>query len=562
MTQQIREAARRPVRRGALVAGVVLTASALVLSGCDAGGGSSPEGEGGEFDFTGKDVAAMEDYGVGDTFQATEPVEFGLFYRDHPNYPLKEDWLILEALEENQNVTFDIVSAPLSEWDQRKSLVIGAGDAPEIISVTYPGQEVAFVAGGAILPASDFVQYMPHYMDKVEKWDLEADLDQMRQEDGKYYVFPGFREEPRAEYSFAVRSDIWEELGLSLEPATFDELRDQLRTVKEAYPDVYPMTDRWSANGPLEATLSFVSPNFGTSAGWGFGQGLTWDGEEFVYTGATDEYRDLIEFYASLVEEGLLDPEAVTQDDDQAVQKFASGNAMSIATNDQEIVRYRTTVEELGTDVEMAQIRVPAGPAGDNFQSGQRTVNGFMLSSEVAESENFLALLQFLDWLYYSDEGLEFAKWGVEGETYTKDADGVRTLSENITAMGLNPGAPENLQADYGFSNGVWTLVHGSTVELDRSMLRPEVLDFVEAMSTKEVLELPPPAPLNEVEREQVSLYQSALKDHVWQNTAAFILGQRSMDEWDAYVTELEGMNMPQYLELVNGAQQRYADAN
>jgi len=563
MTQQIREARRRPVRRGALFTGVVLTASALVLSGCGAdGGGGSADGESGDFDFTGKDVAAMEDYGVGDTFQATEPVEFGLFYRDHPNYPLKDDWLILEALEENQNVTFDIVSAPLSEWDQRKSLVIGAGDAPEIISVTYPGQEVAFVAGGAILPASDFVQYMPNYMDKVEKWDLEADLDQMRQEDGKYYVFPGFREEPRAEYSFAVRSDVWEELGLSLEPATFDELRDQLRTVKEAYPDAYPMTDRWSANGPLEATLSFVSPNFGTSAGWGYGEGLTWDGGEFVYTGATDEYRDLIEFYASLVEEGLLDPESVTQDDDQAVQKFASGSAMSIGTNDQEIVRYRTTVDELGSDVEMTQIRVPAGPAGDNFQAGQRTVNGFMLSSDVAESENFLAMLQFLDWLYYSDEGLEFAKWGVEGETYTKDADGTRVLNENITVMGLNPGAPENLQADYGFSNGVWTLVHGSTVELDRSMLRPEVLDFVEAMSTKKVLELAPPAPLSEIEREQVSLYQSALKDHVSQNTAAFILGQRSLDEWDAYVSELEGMNMPQYLELVNAAQQRYADAN
>ena len=207
-------------------------------------------------------------------------------------------------------------------------------------------------------------------------------------------------------------------------------------------------------------------------------------------------------------------------------------------------------------------IRVPAGPAGDNFQSGQRLVSGFMLSSEVAESENFLALLQFLDWLYYSDEGLEFAKWGVEGVTYEKEGDDTWVLNENITAMGLNPGAPENLQADYGFSNGVFTLVHGSTLALDRSMLRPEALEFVESMSSKTVLELPPPAPLDEIEREQVSLYQSALKDHVWQNTASFILGQRSMDEWDDYVSELEGMNMPAYLDIVNAAQERYAANN
>jgi putative aldouronate transport system substrate-binding protein len=561
MTQQGRTGPRGRVRRGRLIATTAVALSALLLAGCGSGGTDSlAEGE--DFDFSGKDVGAMEDYGVGDTFEATEPLEFGLFYRDHPNYPLNEDWSIFQELEANQKVTFDIVSAPLSEWDQRKSLVIGAGDAPDIISVTYPDQEVPFVAGGAILPASDFVQYMPNFMDKVEEWDMEEDLNQLRQEDGKFYLFPGFREEPRPEYSFAVRADIWEELGLSLEPETFDEFREQLRAVKEAYPDAYPMTDRWSANGPIEGTLAFVSPNFGTQAGWSFGEGTTWKDDEFVYTGATDEYRDLVEFYASLVEEGLLDPEAITQDDDQAIQKFGSGQAMSIGTNDQEIVRYRTTFEELGTEAELVQIRVPAGPAGDNFQAGQRLISGFMLSSNVTESENFLALLQFLDWLYYSDEGLEFAKWGVEGETYTKESDGTRVLNPNITAMGLNAGAPENLQRDYGYSNGVFTLVHGSSVELDRSMLGPEALAFVEAMSTKNVLELPPPAPLDEIEREQVGLYQSALKDHVWQNTAQFILGQRSLDEWDDYVSELEGMNMNEYLDIVNGAQQRFADEN
>jgi len=561
MTQQGRTGSR-PGRR-TLVATTAVALSALLLVGCGAGGDDATV-EGEDFDFTGKDVGAMEDYGVGDTFKATEPVEFGLFYRDHPNYPLDENWLLFEELAANQNVTFDVVAAPLSEWDQRKSLVIGAGDAPEIISVTYPGQEVPFVAGGAILPASDYVKYMPNFMDKMEKWGMEEDLDQLRQEDGKYYLFPGFREEPRAEYSYAVRSDIWEELGLTLEPETFDEFKEQLQTVKEAYPDAYPMTDRWSANGPLEGTLAFVSPNFGTQAGWGYSQGITWDEDagEFIYTGASDQYRDLVEYYAGLVEDGLLDPEAVTQDDDQAIQKFASGQAMSIGTNDQEIVRYRTTIEELGTDAEIAMIRVPAGPAGDNFQFGQRLVSGFMLSSEVTESENFLAMLQFLDWLYYSDEGLEFAKWGVEGTTYTKDADGKRVLNETITAMGLNPGAPENLQADYGFSNGVFTLVHGSSVELDRSMLRDETLEFLDKMSTKEVRELPPPAPLDEIEREQVSLYQSSLKDHVWQNTAQFMLGQRPMEEWDAYVAELEGMNMNEYLEVVNTARERYAEAN
>ena len=41
-------------------------------------------------------VGAMEDFEVGTTFKATEPVDFSLMYRDHPNYPVKEDWSIFQ----------------------------------------------------------------------------------------------------------------------------------------------------------------------------------------------------------------------------------------------------------------------------------------------------------------------------------------------------------------------------------------------------------------------------------------------------------------------------------
>lgn len=548
-------------RRGTTSVATVATL-ALLLAACS--GGGEDEGDGEEDVPESGYVGAMDDYEVGTTFVATEPAEFSVLYRDHPNYPLQEDWLFFSEIEKNQNVTFDIVSAPLSDWDQRKGLLIGAGDAPEIITVTYPGQERQFIAGGAILPVSDYVEYMPNYLDKVERWGLQEHIDNLLvQEDGKYYVLPGVRESPRPQYSYAVRTDVWDELGLSYEPATFDEFREQLETVQAAYPGVWPLTDRWSTNGPLEATLGFASPNFGVAAGWGYGEGVWWDEDagEYLYTGATEGYRELIEYYAGLVADGLLDPEAVTQDDDQAQQKLGSGQALAIGANDQEILRYRTTFEELGTDADVRLIRVPAGPAGDNLAAGGRLVNGLMISSEAAESEHFVAMLQFIDWLFYSDEGLEFAKWGVEGVTYTLEGD-TRVLAETIDINGLNPGAPEQLNVDYGFHNGVWMLEHGSTTELDRSMLRPEVIDFVESMESKEALPLSPPWPLGELEREQVSLLQTQLKDHVWQNTARFILGQRPMSEWDAYVAELEGLGMGQYLDVVNEAQQRFAEAN
>lgn len=573
MTQHQGATRKSPLRRRATALLTGLAAVGLALTACTPAPPATSPGASG--DFTGKDTGAMADFAVGTTFKATEPLSFGLFYRDHPNYPLKEDWLILQQLKENQNVSFDITTGPLAEWDQRKAVVIGAGvDVPDIISVTYPGQEVQFIAGGAILPVSDYLDAMPNFTDKIEKWGLQTYVDtQLKQNDGKFYLLPGLRESLRSQYSYAVRKDIWDELGLSLTPATFDEFKTQLQTVKQAYPDKYPISDRWlsDADGVLAATLQFAAPNFGTDAGWGFGEGVSWNGSAYEYLGATEAYKDLVSYYAGLVADGLMDPESLTQDDDTAIAKFARGDSFVIATNDQETVnRLRPAFEELKNDqdagvaagaakAEVYQMRVPAGPAGDNLSDGGRLVNGLMLSSKVAERPDFKALLQFLDWLYYSDEGLEFAKWGVEGTTYTKDASGKRTLAKDIDISGLNPGAPKMLNVDFGFHNGVWMLEHGSSTELDLSMLRPEVVDFVEAMNTKTQLDLGPAWPLEEMEREEATLWQANLKNIVLQNTAQFIAGQRPLSEWDAYVGELKSNGMDDYLELVNAAQQRRA---
>jgi len=542
-----------------------LTAGVLVLSLAACGGGGdgkaeqSPEENADTTDLG--MVGAMADYGVGDTFVATEPVEFSLLYRDHPNYPLNEDWLFFSSVAERNNVTFDITSAPLSDWAQRRSLLIGAGDAPSIIPVTYTPDEQPFVASGAILPVSDYLDLMPNFTDKVERWGLEPELETLRQEDGKFYLLPGLLEQLRPDYTLAMRTDVLTELGLEA-PATWDEFAETLTAMKEAHPELaYVYSDRWKG----DALLSFAAPAFGTSAGWGYGAGLTWDDDagEFVYAGATEEYRELVGYFAGLVKDGLMDPESFTQEDDQAVQKLANSQSFAISTNAQELIGNRTTLtESLGAgSFELAKIRVPSGPAGDLI-SGSRMESGIMISADAAESENFVAMMQFVDWLYFSDEGLEFARWGVEGETFDRAADGTRVLAADVDFLGQNPEGTKNLQVDFGFFNGVFMLAHGSTNDLVQTHISEEEAGWRESMADKERTEVPPPYPFSELEREEASLYQTALTDYAKQNTLAFITGQRDLSEWDAYVAELEGQNLSAYLEVVNGAQQRYAEAN
>src|SRR5699024_8982422 len=120
----------------------------------------------------------------------------------------------------------------LSDYDQRRSLLVGAGDAPSVIPVTYPGQESQYVSSGAILAVSDYLDLMPNFNQKIADWGLEDELESLLQEDGKFYLLPGLLESARPDYTVAMRTDVLEELGIE-EPATWDEFRSALEAIKE-----------------------------------------------------------------------------------------------------------------------------------------------------------------------------------------------------------------------------------------------------------------------------------------------------------------------------------------
>jgi putative aldouronate transport system substrate-binding protein len=544
---------RTPPRRA-----VLLAAGALIvaLAACDSG---DPDDDAGK-DLAGNRAGAMAQYKVGDQFTATEPLSFSILYNNHPNYPLNENWLMWTELTKRTNVKLEPVAVPLSDYEQKRSLLIGAGDAPFIIPKTYHPQENTFVSSGAILPVSDYIDLMPNLKDKIAKWSMKPEMDSLRQADGKYYLLPGLHEKAWQDYSIAMRTDVLQQLGLQV-PKTWDDLYTVLKAMKAAHPDTYPFSDRFSKPTPGGNLLNIVTKSYGTYGGWDY-QHATWNesAKKYEYTGATPQYKQAVEYLHKLVSEGLLDPESFTQTDDAARQKLATGKSFVISSNAQNIVNdYRPDLAKTIPNATIAKIPLPIGPAGE-INPATRTENGVMISRKARDSKNFVAMMQFIDWLFYSDAGQEFAKWGVEGVTYTKDASGKRTLTPDVNVIGLNPKGTKHLQKDFGFYNGVFA--YGGNLELVQSFFSPEEMEFQKVLNARKTFVLPPPYPFTDEEREQATLWETPLKDHVTQNTLRFILGQRPLSEWDAYVSELKAKNSNQYMDLVNKAYERFKKNN
>ncbi|GAA2148570.1 extracellular solute-binding protein [Glycomyces algeriensis] len=546
-------------RRG--VIGFSLAASSMAaLAACSDDGGSD------EIDVDAQSKGAMDNFAADTQFTATEPFNLSVLWTDWPDLPITDKWEFFKEIEKRTNVTIDVTNIPFSDATEKRSLLISAGDAPTVIPLVYTGEENSFVSSGAILPMSEYVEHMPNFQKYVAEWDLADMIDNLKQADGKYYMLPGLQEVSVPVFTLVIRKDVFESVAGGI-PQTWDEMREALVKIKAEYPDSKPLADGFEG----ASMLNYAAHAFGAQAGWGFGSGMIDDGSgSLVYTAATEGYKQMVEFFRGLVEDGLLDTDSMTAANDgtgggSVTEKVAANLVFAASGSAGTAIEFATALNETVGEgnYEILQIAPPGGPAGQICEP-RNFWNGFMLNAEIADSENFIAILQFLDWLYYNPEARELLRWGVLDQTYTKDASGKITLKPEfrLDAYGINPGAPTDIQKDLGWSNAVFADSTESRA-LKESYNSPTFVEYIDSvLSSRTPRDPNPPAPLDEMELEQASLQATPLKDTVDTATLQFILGDRDIAEWDAYVGELESAGLQTYVDLINTARQRFEEEN
>lgn len=498
-------------------------------------------------------VGSMENFDIGDTFVATEPLELDILYRDYPDYPYDPNWLLFEVLEENHNVNFNVTAVPLSDWNERLSVTMAAGDFPDYSTDIHVGDETDYIAGGQLLPISKYVDYMPHLQNRINEWEgIEEQLDNIRYSDGEFYMLPGLRETPEMPFTLKYNETIFDEYGIE-EPQTWEELRAALELLKDETGKT-PMTLWWQGN----SLLNFSGASFNTRGGWGLGDGAFYDEEndEFVFGPMHEGYKEMVSYFSELTADGLLDVEALTQDDQAAQNKLANHEAFVSSGNVGTINMVNDSMNEIYGDGEYEFVRMPIleGPAGRKLYDSNFH-NGKMFNAELAERDDFLAILQFLDWFYYSDEASEFKNWGVEGITFEKtdELPGGYTPLDHIRFEHFNPGGDESLQEDYGFNNPGFA--YGDPDEIGLSIMSENEYEVQEFMSREVEIVYPAPRyPMDSAEQEQATLMSTPLTDTVDQYTYRFISGQYSLDRWEEFMSELEGQGAEEFIEMVNTA--------
>ena len=459
----------------------------------------------------------------------SQPVTLSMLTPSHASWPFQKDWYVIDLVKEKTNVTFNINSVDTEGFAEKLNLTMASGELPDLIYLLNTNIVQQYGSQGAFINIFDYMDQMPNFKAWYEANQQYA-LSYLSA-DGALYQFPQQGVEETNRRGWMYRADVFEELGLTA-PTNKDEFYDVLVKLKEAYPDSYPLGFR-SFVGSLNQ-FNMLAPSWGTYHIMNEDNrffGYDYDTGKWIFGPTTDAYKEMVTFYHQLYEEGLLLPNFLTIDTKGWQDVIANSDSFITVDYLSRIDFFNNSMRPSDPDFTMSFLAPPSfGSEGQAmFPNSAKAMMGFVVSSQTKKLDDVLA---YVDWMY-SEEGRELLSWGRPDELYTEDAQGNRTWNEFSTAAEMKQGT--GLQT-YGFYE-----LYDFDGEL--STFSPECRAATEE-ARKYDLAAQPVLAYTDEEKEVVDTIGVNIQTHVSEEISKFLLGERSLDEWDAYVAEIDALGL------------------
>lgn len=466
------------------------------------------------------------------------PTTLTLLYNEKEGMPFSEDWLILEEYRTRRNVIFDVRTGDDSDYERVIQQTLTSGNIPDIVLKVWPSTAERYAADGLLLPFSDYEDQMPHMQAYIADHGLQAKLDSLRLDNGKYYILPGFQREIQVQ-QWIYRRDLFEKHGLG-SPDTYDDLYNALATLKAHYPDSTPLTASWGG----AHLLAMMGAGYEIPAGWAGHRAYDAGADRWNFAPATENHHELLRFLARCYAAEILDPETFTQDFDAYLAKLQDGRGLVTVTwITSGFANWNQALAENGVEGgEWAPMPVPestwgvrALPPVDWYRKG------LVVPARAANEPYFETLLAFLDWTVYSEEGMTLTTWGVEGTTYEETPEGKRFMPDIQTPK--NPDGTLDITEAYGLET-LFNLNENAAYEDFKKP--PAIVAFLESsLEANETASFPPNLTLDADAIEAAAIIEERLAPRTQDAQLAFITSESDIDDdWPDFLAELEQLGL------------------
>ncbi|WP_168122448.1 extracellular solute-binding protein [Paenibacillus sp. HB172176] len=321
----------------------------------------------------------------------------------------------VKKLEEVTDSELDLNWVPNTNYDDKVNVSLASGDLPKAMVVTNTKlpSVVSAVRSGAFWEIGPYLKDYPNLSALPEIGWVNTAID------GKQYGIYRYRDSVRD--GIIYRKDWLDTLGLK-EPTTTDELYSMLKAFAKDDPDRNGKDDTY---GLVERSNMY---SFKILAAL-FGAPVRWEVQDGAFTPwfKTQGYKDALDFYKKMYDEGILNPDFATLKN--ANETLFSGKAGSTFVTIDGAPNFTNETKKLNP---AAEFDVMQGLANSDVAKVSTFPghNGFVMfpKSSVKTEQELRDMLTFFDRLG-SEEAITLFSWGIEGVDYTS-AGGVKTATD------------------------------------------------------------------------------------------------------------------------------------
>lgn len=314
------------------------------------------------------------------------------------------------------------------------TLLSSDGDMPDIINANDLGI-MDLVTDGAIVPLEDYLYLMPDIVkavgpDRMDSW---------VQPDGHIYAIPNIVNVQGAK-TMMVRKDWLDKLGMD-EPNTWEDWKDLWRAIRDndlnenGDPnDEIPFACQYGPTG--EMCLAPLLDAFGIKSTYDSQFCILEDG---TYTMIYEHprYNEFLQEVHSLYEEGLIDPEFDSREQDD-LYKIMDSNVLGTTYTWAEKCRLSSdALREKGVSNALWKACYPiAGPDGCRMTPERNMVsNKWCITKSAADKGKVEDIIRFFNWCF-TEEGSYLYSYGIEGVSY-EYVNGKPVLYDEMTQNGF-----------------------------------------------------------------------------------------------------------------------------
>ena len=430
-------------------------------------------------------------------------------------------------------------------WETQISLIIAAGDYPDACAdrINYTTGNIGLIEDEVMLDLADLLpEHMPNYYALLNSDQAFADC--AYNSDGSMTQIVS-RGSTFINNGLNVRQDWLDELNMDV-PTTIDELTDFMLAAKNAYNLSNPFLVIADLNIGLNRAFNVKAE--GNRMGYQLNEE---GGDEIVWSGATQSFRDYVEFLRGWYEMGIFNDDYlnISNQNGNVQSTYMSGNTAAWNSDCSALL-----------DDSIDGVPVPDLKLVDDSSTN---ISGITDQEKVAQTghmmvfsgcENPEIFLEFLDY-FYTDAGNLLANWGVEGRTFVYDDSGKPTYSDAVWA-----------DTDCFFfllrsaKYGLYWAPCDFDVNLMIADYTPEQYEAVDMwVATRgSYLCYPPNFQLSTEDRDIVNQYETDCTTYFWEHVYKVIAGQETMEDLDATVQTALDMGMTEVIDAYNHSYQDY----